>query len=106
MVIQPAFHDGDYHSAKHVWERAEKAPSGPPVLNWPETSPPKDDDKKKSLAQEEPKKDGKKDGKSAAPTWIHGEPEKVQILEPEAYKHAADNNKPGPRTTFYPERKR
>jgi len=29
------------------------------------------------------------------------EPEKVQVLEPIAYQGTANQNQPGPRTTFY-----
>jgi len=96
MIIEPTFNDAHFHSPKHVQDRAAKAPVGPPVLGWPATSPPK------ALGQLM-KDDDKKAAAATAPFVLPGEPEKVHHLEPNMYKSAADNNQPGPRTTFYAE---
>jgi hypothetical protein len=63
----PTSNDGHFHYPQHVWERSAKAPEGPPVLNWPATSPPADEKKaaKKALVQ----KDEKKKADLSTPYW-------------------------------------
>ena len=110
--------DGHFHSPKHVWNRAESAPNGPPVKNshWPATSPPADEPADKSVAEkkedtkkEEAKPEAKKEEtKTEAKTeakkaLAQEEPEKVHTLEPEVYQGVANNNTPNKRTTFYAE---
>jgi hypothetical protein len=90
---QYAFNDGHYHSPRTVEDRPAKAPTGPPVANWPETSPPKDEEKK----------DDKKEEAKKSLAQIQDEPEKVHTLMPEGHQAVANSNQPGPRTTFYAE---
>merc|ERR1712091_182570 len=52
--------------------------------------------RKHKKSKEDPAPAGDKPKASAVPA-----PEKVQVLNPEAYQHEANNNKPNKRTTFY-----